>query len=155
MLRRTRIHQTAIAATLACALTGPAGTALAQDLRSLDARKAAPTSSLAGTTSPKQDLRSPDARDAAIPRRKAINAPGATAVDSATRPAPRALPDPPTWPVDPEPITPASAVEATGDDGGGVDWAPIGIGIAGGLLAVGGIAALAGRRRWQRLRVAA
>jgi hypothetical protein len=50
----------------AAALAAPAAaSAQPVDLRSPDARDAAPTSSLAGTTS--QDLRGPDARDAAGP----------------------------------------------------------------------------------------
>jgi hypothetical protein len=85
----------------------------------------------------KQDLRSPDARDAAAHRRPVLPV----------------APGQPTWPVNPQPIAPAQEpVPATGD-GGSVDWAPIGAGIVGGLLAVGGLAALAGRRR--RIRLAA
>jgi hypothetical protein len=109
--------------------------AAAQDLRSPDARDAARTSSLAGTTSPKQDLRSPDARDAAIPRRRAIDAPGATAVDSQSRPGP-------------------APVSAPASDGDGVDWEPIGIGLIGALLGIGGLGALAVRRT-RRVRVPA
>jgi hypothetical protein len=104
----------------------------------------------------KQDLRSPDTRDAAVLRRQApVDAPGATAAGSASRPAPPVAPGQPTWPVNPQPIAPAPEPVASTSDGDGVDWAPIGAGIIGGLLAVGGIAALAGRRRSHRLRVAA
>ena len=109
--------------------------AVQQDLRSPDARDAARTSSLAGTTSAGQDLRSPDARDAAIQRRKAIDAPGATTVDSQSRPGPAPVP------------APAS-------DGDGIDWAPIGLGLAGALFGIAGLAVL-GLRRTRRVRVAA
>src|SRR3954453_4520945 len=56
----------------------------------------------------KQDLRSPDARDAALPPRgpgHPVNAPGATAADSAsTTPLP-VLQQAPPWASDPKPIT--------------------------------------------------
>ncbi len=110
----------------------------------------------------KQDLRSPDAIEAAGLRGHAaaqarhqatVNAPGATAVDSATRPAPPNAATPPTWPVNPQPITPAHTAKVVDD--GGVDWTPIALGIVGGLLAVGAVAFLTTRRRrTQRLRLA-
>jgi hypothetical protein len=96
-----------------------------QDLRSADARDAARTSSLAGTTAPKQDLRSPDARDAAADQ-PPVNAPGAPAVDSGTRPAPSPAP-----------------VPAGGDR---IDWAPIGLGLAGAVFGIAGLGVLAVRR---------
>jgi hypothetical protein len=108
-----------------------------------------------------RDLRMPDTIDAAdaINAAKlrghaaaAANAPGATAVGSASRPAPRTLAGPPTWPVNPQPITPADAAKVVDD--GGVDWTPIVLGIVGGLLAVCGIVVLTTRRRTQRLRLA-
>lgn len=107
-----------------------------------------------------QDLRSPDAVDAGLRghaaaqarRDAAVNAPGATAVDSATRPAPT-LGTPPTWPVDPKPITPAHTAKVVDD--GGVDWTPIALGIAGGMLVVAAVAFLTTRRRrTQRFRLA-
>jgi hypothetical protein len=104
-----------------------------QDLRSPDARDAARTPSLGGTVSPKQDLRSPDARDAAVPQPD-INARGATAVDSSTRPAPAPVP------------------ASTGGDG--IDWAPIALGLAGALLGIAGLGALAVRHA-RRVRVPA
>jgi hypothetical protein len=63
-----------------------------------------------------------------------LNAPGATAVDSATRPGPA--------PATSKPIAPSEPA----DGGSGVDWLTIGIGIAGSLLAVSGLAALNARR---------
>ena len=109
----------------------------------------------------KQDLRSPDGIDAErfrghaaaqLRRHAAVNAPGATAVDSATRPAPT-LGTPPTWPVNPQPITPVHTAKVIDD--GGIDWAPIALGIFGGLLAVGAVAFLTTRRRrTQRPRLA-
>ena len=66
---------------------------------------------------------------------------------TSTRPKP--LPGPPTWPVNAQPLTPAPAAKAT-DGGNGVDWATIGLGVAGSLLALGGLAALT--RRTQRVR---
>lgn len=85
----------------------------------------------------KQDVRSPDARDAAQRPRD---------TGSAFTPP---LPGPPTWPMEPRPITPAPTAKAT-DGGNGVDWTTIGLGVAGSLLAISGIAAL--NRRRQRLR---
>jgi hypothetical protein len=108
-----------------------------------------------------RDLRMPDTIDAAdaINAAKlrghgaaAVNAPGATAVGSASRPAPRTMAGPPTWPVNPQPITAAHAAKAVND--GGVDRTPIVLGIVGGLLAVCGIVVLTTRRRTQRLRLA-
>lgn len=82
----------------------------------------------------KQDLRSPDARDAAIHPR----GPGH---------AVNALPQAPTWPVDPKPIAtaPASQPAATGDDG--INWGTIAIGVGLSLIAVAGFALVANRRR--------
>ncbi len=78
--------------------------------------------------------------------------PGASAGDSATRPS---VPGPPTWPVNPQPIKPVPAVHAS-DTRGGLDWTTIGLGIAGGLLAIGGIVGIARRsRRIERARVTA
>jgi hypothetical protein len=77
--------------------------------------------------------------------------PGTTAVQPATR---RQLPGPPTWPVNPQPITPAHAVNNPASSA--VNPTTIGLGIAGSLLAIAGVAALARRsRRVQRARVTA
>jgi hypothetical protein len=60
-------------------------------------------------------------------------------------PCPARLPGPPT----PEPITTAPAVKAS-DRGNGIDGTTIALGIAGSLLAVSAIAALASRGRQLR-----
>lgn len=71
-----------------------------------------------------------------------VNAPGATAVDSASRPS---LPGPPTWPVNPQPIVKAQPVHAS--DGGGLDWTATAFGIAAALaLAAAGATRLRIRR---------
>jgi hypothetical protein len=100
-----------------------------QDLRSPDARDAATQAQI------KQDLRSADSRDAALHPRgpgQAVNAPGATTVDSASV----------TSPPNPRAIAPAPVAKV--DDG--IDWLTIGLGIAGSLLVVSGLAALNSRR---------
>jgi hypothetical protein len=124
-----------------------------QDLRSPDGIEAARRHNHVAV----QDLRTPDGIEAAGLRghaaADAINARGATAVDSATRPAPRTFAGPPTWPANPQPIATVHAVKVVDD--GGVDWTTIGLGIAGGLLAVSVLAFLTTRRRrTQRLRLA-
>jgi hypothetical protein len=88
-----------------------------------------------------QDARSPDATDAAT--RPMVDRPSSSAADSATRPP---LAGPPTWPVNPQPITSAPAAKVT-DGGNGVDWTTIGLGIAGSLLAIGAIAGITSRSR--------
>src|SRR5829696_325972 len=110
-----------LAATLAVtALAVPAAQARPADMHASVAQAAAKAQQ-------QQDLRSPDGIDASRLRghaaAAAVHAPGATAVDSATRPAPRTLGGPPTWPVSPQPIAPASSVKVVDD--GGVDWTPI------------------------------
>ena len=141
------IARTLVAALAVTALAVPAAQARPADMHASFAEAAAKAQQ-------KQGLRSPDAIDAARLRghaAAAVNAPGATAVDSATRPAPRTA-NPPTWPVNPEPITPAPAVKVVDD---GADWTTIALGIAGGLLAVCALAVLTTRRRrTQRLRMA-
>jgi hypothetical protein len=144
-------HSMSIARTLVAAL---AVTALA--VPAAQARPADMHASVAQATAKaqqQQDLRSPDTIDAAQLRghgAAAVNAPGATAVDSATRSAPSTLPAPPTWPANPQPIAPAHGAKVVDD--GGVDWAPIALGIVGGLLAVGAVAVLTTRRRRMRVR---
>ncbi len=129
--------RTLAAALAIAALAVPAAQAQPADIHAPLARAAAEAQN-------KQDLRSADARDAAQHPR------GATAVESAVQPGP------PTWPVHPQPLTPAPVAEVT-DGGTGIQWTTIGLGIAGSLLAVGGLAALTTRRsrRLQRLRAAA
>jgi hypothetical protein len=75
---------------------------------------------------------------------------GEAAADSARAPAyPRALPGPPTWPTHPEPIRPAPAVVADGDDGGdgGIDLPVALLGIAGTLALGCGLTVAALRHR--------
>ena len=149
------IARTLVAALAVTALAVPAAQARPADIHASFAEAAAKSQQ-------QQDLRSPDAIEAGglrghaaaqARRDAAVNAPGATAVDSATRPAPRTAATPPTWPVNPQPITPAHTVKVVDD--GGVDWTPIALGIVGGLLAVGAVAFLTTRRRrTQRLRMA-
>ena len=142
------IARTLAATLVVTALAVPAAQARPADMHDSFAQAAAKAQQ-------NKDLRSPDAIDAGLrghAAAAAVNAPGATAVDSATRPAPRTLPGPPTWPADPVPINSAPAVKVVDD---GVDWAPIGVGIAAALLAVTGLAVLTTRRRRvERLRVA-
>jgi len=121
------LTRTLLAALAATALAAP--TALAQP--------GAPGGNAARLfpTRHTQDLRSPDAIDAAT-------RPGAI-----TQP----LPGPPSWPLHPRPITTPTT---TTDHG--VDGTTIGLGIAGSLLAAGGIAGIGRRsRRTRRQRVAA
>jgi hypothetical protein len=64
------------------------------------------------------------------------------------------LPGPPTWPVNPQPITQPSVAAA--DDGDGIDWATIGIGVGLTFVALGAITAITYRIRVkQRPRIAA
>jgi hypothetical protein len=133
------ITRTLAAALAIGALAVPAAQAQPADMHASVAQAAAKAQN-------KQDLRSADARDAAQHPR------GATAVESTTQAGP------PTWPAHPQPLTPAPAAEVTdGGTGNGINWTTIGLGIAGSLLAVSGLAALTTRRsrRLQRLRAAA
>jgi hypothetical protein len=142
------IARTLVAALAVTALAAPAAQARPADMHASVAEATAKAQQ-------QQGRRSPDTIDAARFRghgAAVVNAPGATAVDSATRPAPRTLPGPPTWPVNPQPITPARAVKVVDD--GGVDWTPIALGIVGGLLAVGAVAVLTTRRRRMRVPLA-
>jgi hypothetical protein len=131
------ITRTLAAALAIGALAVPAAQAQPADIHSPLARAAAEAHN-------KQDLRSADARDAAQ-RPRSADASGTQ-------------PGAPTWPAHPQPITPAPAAEVTdGGNGNGINWTTIGLGIAGSLLAVSGLAALTTRRsrRQQRLRAAA
>jgi hypothetical protein len=155
----------------AMSFTRPLAAALAIAALAVPAAQAQPTdmhasvAQAAAKAQQKQDLRSADTRDAAVSARKqdlrhlqaggsytpgstpavsgqAVNARGATAVDSASQ---RPLPGPPTWPVNPQPIKPAPVVHTS--DSGGLDWTTIGLGIAGSLLLVAGVAGVARHRR--------
>ena len=131
-----RTTRTLVAALATIGLAAPAAQAMPTDMHSPQAHAAAKAHK-------RQDLRSADARDAAVnPHRRVpvVNAPGATAADSASVAGPE----------------PARAVVVT-TDGDGTDWTTIGIGIAGSLIAVGGFGLVLGRRnrQTQRLRAAA
>lgn len=134
------IRTTLAAALAALAIGTPAAVAQPADMH-------ASTAQAAAQAQQRQDLRSPDAIDAAQHPRKAqaVDAPGATAVDSQSTNTPVA-PGQPTWAVNPQPIPPAPAPAATPTDDG-VDWATIGIGLAGTLLVLGGIVAVTNRMR--------
>jgi hypothetical protein len=117
-----------LAAALAIAAIAVPATAQAQpaDLHDALAQPAAPAQST-------QDLRSPDARDAGrhISR--------------------TAQPQAPTWPVDPKPVTSTPAAQPADTSNGGVDWTIVLIGIAGVLIAVGGVALVVNHRHSPRL----
>jgi len=132
--------RTLAAALAIAAIAVPAAQAQPADMHASLAQATAKTQN-------KQDLRSADARDAA---QNPVNAPGTSAVESATQPGP------PTWPAHPQPLTPAPVAEVTDGDTG-INWTTIGLGIAGSLLAVSGLAALTSRRsrRLQRFRATA
>jgi len=95
----------------------------------------------------RQDLRGERAQDAALHPRtaQAVNAPGATVVESQSKSTPVA-PGQPTWAVNPKPLPPVTAQAATKSDDG-VDWTTIGLGIGISLLVIGGIAAVASRSK--------
>jgi hypothetical protein len=130
------IRRTIATAVAAAALVAPAAQAQPADMHASTAQAAAKAAQ-----QPKQDLRTPDARDAAaavtlhrsVP---AVDAPGATAVDSASRLPPAGQP---TWPVDPAPIA-APVPQAVSDDGWTVPVIPL---VGGALLVL--IAALSAR----------
>lgn len=138
------IRRTLATAVAAAALVAPAAAqAQPADMHASTAQAAAKAAQ-----QPKQDLRTPDARDAAVTVHRsvhvvkappamaadgggggggelapapAVNAPGATAADSASE-LPRA--GQPTWPVNPSPIV-APAPEAVADDGSPVPVIPL------------------------------
>jgi hypothetical protein len=117
------IRTTLAAALAALAIATPAAVAQPADMH-------ASTAQAAAQAQLRQDLRSPDTIDAAQRPRtaEAVDAPGATVVDSqSTR----------------TPVTPVAPAAVPSDDG--VDWATIGIGLAGTLLVLGGIAVLTSR----------
>ena len=158
------ITRTLIATLAIAALAVPAAQAQPADMHASVAQAAAKTQQ-------KQDLRSADARDAATKHDQdarpheenvaaytpgaipAVSYPsGATADHPVTRPS---VPGPPTWPVNPEPITPAPAAKVT-DRGNGVDSTTIGLGIAGSVLALAALVGIARRtRRLERARITA
>ena len=84
------------------------------------------------TPLPKHDLNGPPARDALWRT---------------------VLPGPPTWPVDPEPLTGSADATPVADDGTS-GWLLAGIGLAGAGIAAGGAAGVARRYRIRARRVA-
>jgi hypothetical protein len=151
MSRRSSTAAGLLTAALALAAALPT-LAAGQDLRSPDARDAASRATTPGgprspdsrDTNPAgvtvNDLRSPDARDAASRGRDTGSA--FTWPPVRLRSSPRD-----------QPATLAATANAT-DDGTGITRTTIGLAVAGGLLAIGGIAAVNTRRsrRRQRLR---
>lgn len=134
MSRRTTLQHTLVAALAAG--TVAASPALAKPVDDVD-RVDSPTSSLAGTSSPRQDLRGEHAKDAARGADEQL-APGQ-----------------PTWPLQPEPVAvPAKAVAApeTGSDDD--VWLVLGIGLAGAGILAGGAAGVTRHYRLRARRVA-
>ena len=136
-----KIHRTIAVTLAAMAITASAAQAQPADMH-------ASTAQAAAQAQQQQDLRSADARDAALHPRKAqaIEAPGATVVDSQSKVTPVA-PGQPTWAVNPKPLPPPAQHASTTSSDDGVDWATIGIGVGITLLVLGGIVALTSRRR--------
>ncbi len=135
------LRRTLLAALAAAALIAPAAQAQGGEMDASPAQAAAKAQQ-----QPQQDLRSPDARDAAVkPPRSGptVNAPGATAADSASQLPPAGQP---TWPVNPSPIV-APAQEPV-DDGSPFPVIPLVAGLLGVVLAAA--AARYGVRRSQR-----
>lgn len=160
MFTTRSMHRPAVVAVLAVALIAIAAPIAAAQPTDMHASIAQATTK----AHQKQDMRSPDARGAAISARKqdlnhlragGLNSytPGSNSIVPAS---PRTLPGAPTWPVNPQPIKPAPAVHVSGSSSNGLDWTTIGLGTAGGLLLVAGIAGLAVHsRRLGRARIAA
>jgi hypothetical protein len=125
---RSILTRTATIALAAAALAAPTASARPADMPPALAKTAAEQD--------QQDLRSADAIDAATrPALASQDLRSADAVDAATRP-----------PLGSEASTRAGTTpKATPDRG--IAWATIAIGIAGSLLAFGGIAAIASRTR--------
>ena len=135
------LPRTVLAALAAAALIAPAAQAQPADMHASTAQAAAKAQHQL-----KQDLRSPDARDASVTVHRsthAVNAPGATAVGSASELPPAGQP---TWPVNPTPL--AAPVQQPVDDGSPVPVIPLVAGLLGVLIAA--TAARYGVRRSQR-----
>jgi len=155
MPRRTTLQHTLVAALATSTLA--ASPALAKPADVVD-RLDGPTSSLAGTTSPRQDLRGEQAKDAA--RAAGTTSPrqdlrGEHAKDTARATGEQFAAGQPTRPVQSEPVAmPTKAVPApeTGSDDG--VWLVLGIGLAATGIA-GGAAGVARHYRIRARRVAA
>jgi hypothetical protein len=137
-MNSTRILRSTSVALAAAALAAPAAGAQPTDLRSPDARDAAPTSSLAGTTS--QDLRTPDARDAA----RTSSLAGTTSQDLRT-PDARDAAGPGVIHSAPQPVS-AVPTPAPSSPGDATPWLTLALGGA----AAGAVAG--GTYRWRRSR---
>ena len=155
MPRRTTLQHTLVATLAASTLA--ASPALAKPADVVE-RLDGPTSSLAGTSSPRQDLRGEHARDAA--RAPGTSSPrqdlrGEHARDAATAAGERLAPGQPTRPLQSEPgAMPTKVVPSpeTGSDDG--VWLVLGIGLAATGIA-GGAAGVARHHRLRARRVAA
>ena len=153
MPRRTTLQHT-LAAALAAGIVA-ATPALAAPTDRVD-RFDSPTSSLAGTVSPRQDLRGELARDAAraaetIAPRQDLR--GEHARDAARAAETQFMPGQPTWATHPAPVAKAAKPVPAPVTGSGDDdiWLVVGIGLAAtGIVAAG--AAGAGRRHRLRAR---
>jgi hypothetical protein len=79
--------------------------------------------------------------------------PSTCETDAKNRVQAQQLPGPPTWPVNPQPITspPAEFAETSADDG--IDWATIAIGVGLTFVALGAITGVTHRIRVRRPRV--
>ena len=134
--------------TLAAALAASAIAASAASAMPAPPDMHASTAQAAAKAQQRQDLRGEHAQDAALHPRtaQAVNAPGASVVDSQSKSTPVA-PGQPTWAVNPKPLPPPTQTASTTSSDDGVDWATIGIGVGITLLVLGGIVALTNRSR--------
>jgi hypothetical protein len=144
MTRRITLKHTLVAALAASALAAsPAGAKPTDRVDRFDS----PTSSLAGTTTPKQDLRGEYARDAArAAEQSGLQVPPVEPKADAPFQVGQ-----PTWPVDPAPAAkPVSAVKsapALKTDGDNDVWLVLGIGLAATGIVAGSAAGIARRTR--------
>ena len=123
MTHSKRLSSLALAPLLAASIAVPAAVAMPiaqQDMHASTVHKPANV---------QQDLRSEAAKDPSRPAE-----------------SPTGLP---TWPVDPQPLTPPAAPQPASGDGGGVDvdWPVAVLAMAGTLLLGGGMGVAATRRR--------
>ncbi len=134
-----------VACTLACGLLATT-TSSAAARPTDDARADVPTSSLAGTTTPRQDLRSPDTRDAAREEVQDLRSPDARDAADAERIA-RTMEQYYQSFDKPVPVAPfAATAPASPTNGSESPWLLISV-IAGGLALVLASTALVLRRR--------
>jgi hypothetical protein len=136
------IRRTLAAALAATALAATAASAQPADMHASTAL------GTAQAQPQRQDLRGEHAKDAAIQQRQDFRSPDA--IDAAIHPTkPFTAPASPGHPAEAGNTTPLPPVTAealsTSDDG--IDWATLGLGIAGLVLFLGGVLALATRGR--------